>query len=64
MAEGATGLPPFGCSDVVRDAAHMPQLHDDLAALGVHGVGHLLPAGELLRRIEAGHVGIALALVA
>ena len=29
----------------------------------VHRVGHLLPAVELLGRVEAGHVGIALALV-
>jgi len=42
----------------------VPQLHHDLAALGVHGFGHALPAVELLGAVEAGHVGVALALVA
>ena len=48
----------------VRDTAHVPQLHDDLAALGVHGVGHLFPGGDLLGAPDARHVGVALALVA
>jgi hypothetical protein len=27
-------------------AAHMPQLRNDLAAFGMHGVDHFLPAGQ------------------
>ncbi len=46
----------------VRYAAHMPQLHHDLAACLVHGAGHFLPAVQLLGAVQAGHVGIALAL--
>ena len=42
----------------------MPELHDDLAARVVDCVGHFLPAGQLLRRIEAGNIGIALSLMA
>jgi len=41
----------------------MPELHHDLAAGLMHGMGHLLPAVELLGAIQAGHVGIALGLV-
>ena len=37
----------------VRDAAHVPQLAEDLAALGVHGVGDGPPAGDLRRRVDA-----------
>ncbi|MNS79694.1 hypothetical protein D3C72_1133550 [compost metagenome] len=61
---GRDGLAATGLQFGVRDAAHVPQLHDDLAALGVHGVGHALPAFELFGAVEAGHVGVALALVA
>lgn len=42
----------------------MPELHHDLAANVVHGFRDLLPAIQLRGAIEAGHVGIALALVA
>jgi len=48
----------------MRDPAHVPELDDDLAARGVDRVGHAPPAGQLFFRIQAGHVGIALALVA
>jgi hypothetical protein len=41
----------------VRDAAHMPELEEDAAALGVHGGGHLLPAGDLLVGVDAGVFG-------
>ncbi len=37
----------------VRDAAHVPQLAEDLAALGVHGVGDGPPAGDLRGRVDA-----------
>ena len=30
------------------DAADVPELQDDAAAGGVHGLGHLLPAFDLL----------------
>jgi hypothetical protein len=40
----------------------MPQLHHDAPAFGMHGIGHLLPAVQLLGAVQAGHVGIALAL--
>jgi hypothetical protein len=41
----------------------MPHLHDNLAAVGMHRVGHALPAVERFLAVEAGNVGIALALV-
>ena len=46
----------------VRNAPHMPQLHYHLATTVVDGAGHFLPAIQLLGAIQAGHVGIALAL--
>ena len=45
----------------VRDAAHMPELHDDLAALGVNRVGDLLPARDLFFAVDARRVEVALA---
>eukprot|EP01022_Parablepharisma_sp_SALTPOND_P021765 TRINITY_DN435_c1_g1_i1.p1 TRINITY_DN435_c1_g1~~TRINITY_DN435_c1_g1_i1.p1 ORF type:complete len:1304 (+),score=494.29 TRINITY_DN435_c1_g1_i1:15351-19262(+) len=44
------------------DAADVPQLQEDVAALGMHGVGHLLPGGDLGLVVDAGGEGIALAL--
>ncbi len=46
----------------VRDAAHVPQLLRNAAALGVHGVDHGLPAGFLRIGVHARRPGIALAL--
>jgi hypothetical protein len=42
----------------------VPELGHDLAAGRVHGARHGLPARDLLGRVQAGHVGVALALVA
>jgi len=69
LGVGLDGRRRHGCSVAglqvgVRDATYMPQLHHDLAARSVHGGCHLLPARDLLGRIQAGHIGIALALVA
>lgn len=41
----------------------MPELDEDMTALGVHGVGHLLPTGDLFFGVDAGRVLIALALL-
>src|SRR3954452_391698 len=38
----------------MRDAADMPELEKDDAALGVHGVDNLAPARDLRLRIDAG----------
>ena len=46
----------------VRDTAGMPELNDDGSALGVHGVGDLFPAPDLLVGITARRIGIALRL--
>ena len=42
----------------------MPELHHNFAALVMHRFGDMLPAVKLLGAIQAGHIGIALALVA
>src|SRR5690606_29155167 len=42
--------------DRVGDAPHMPELQHDLAALGMHGIGDLLPALHLLGGPDAGRV--------
>lgn len=62
IADGATGLPPPGCSEL-GDAADMPELHHDLSACRMDGVRHFAPARKLLRRVEASHIGIALPLM-
>ena len=64
IAEGATGLPPSGCSELCEMRPTCQSCTTILPPACVHGVGHLLPAGELLGRVEARHVGIALALMA
>ncbi len=46
----------------VRDAAHVPQLQEDAAALGVDGVGDLLPAGHVRFVVDARGPGVTLAL--
>ena len=45
----------------VRDAADVPELQENAAALGVHGGGDLLPAGDLLVGIDAWGVRVAMA---
>ena len=47
---------------LVRHAAGVHELHHDLAALSVHGVGHQLPALNLLVVVEPGDAGIAQAI--
>jgi hypothetical protein len=54
MADGATGLLAIGLQVGMRDAADVPQLHHDAAALGMHGVGDALPAIELLGAVQPG----------
>ncbi len=44
----------------VGDATDVHQLHDDLAAAGVHGVGDPAPALDLLGAVDAGGVQVAL----
>ena len=46
----------------VRHAAHMPQLQHDLAAGGVHGVGHVAPRGHVVVGVDARREGVAAAL--
>ena len=46
----------------VRDTAGMPELNDDFSALGVHGVGDRFPSSDLVVRIAARRVGVALRL--
>src|SRR3954467_8152542 len=46
----------------MRDAADMPELEKDDAALGVHGVDHLAPARDLRLRIDARRRRIAAAV--
>ena len=43
----------------MRDAADMPELQEDHAALGVNGIDHLAPARDLLLGVDAGHAGAA-----
>ena len=50
----------IGQQRAVRDAAHMPELDDDLAAFGMHGVGDLPPRGHLLGAVDARGVQVAL----
>jgi hypothetical protein len=42
------------------NAPHMPELKKDLSALRVDVIRHLAPAGDLLGRVDAGRVLIAL----
>ena len=46
----------------VGETTHVPQLGEDLAPLGVHGLGDLFPACDLLRAVDARGVGITLAV--
>jgi hypothetical protein len=45
----------------VRDAADVPELQEDAAALGVHGGGDLLPTRDLLVRVDARGVRVTMA---
>jgi hypothetical protein len=47
----------------MRDAADMPDLDEDAPAALMHAIGDLAPACDLLLRIDAGRVLIALALL-
>ena len=46
----------------VGDAAHVPELQEDVPALVVHRLGGEAPAGDLLWRPDAGRADVALAL--
>ena len=43
----------------MEDAPRVHELDEDMAARGVHCVGHLSPAFDLLLGVEAGDAGIA-----
>src|SRR5207253_10982131 len=45
----------------VAQPADVPQLREDAAVRGVHGVRHAAPAGDLRRRVDAGRPRVALA---
>lgn len=45
----------------VRDPPYVPQLHHELAALGVHGIGDPAPAPDLLAVVNARRIEVALA---
>ena len=45
----------------VRDATDVPELQEDTAALGMHGIGDQLPAGDLFIAVDAGGVRVAVA---
>ena len=51
-----------GLQRCVRDTAHMPELGNDAPALGMHGIGHLLPGLQLVFAVQTGDIGIALSL--
>lgn len=62
-ARRAHRIGAIGLQRGMRHAAHMPQLGEDLALLGMHCIGHHFPAGDLLLRPDAGHIDVALALL-
>ena len=61
-ALGATGKRAVLLKVGVRDAADMPELKEDPAALRMDGIGHLLPPRHLSFAVDAGRIGVALAL--
>ena len=48
IAEGATGLPPSGCSSVCETRPTCHSCTTMWPPFGMHGVGHVAPAFELL----------------
>jgi len=46
---------------VVRYTTHMPQLHHDAPASGMHGVGHGFPGLHLFVAVQSGGIGVAMA---
>jgi hypothetical protein len=46
----------------MRNPTHMPELYEDSPAVGMHGIGDLAPAGNLLRGIQARGVLVTLGL--
>jgi hypothetical protein len=63
IAEGATGQYAARLQIRMRNPAHVPKLQGDPAAGAVDRSGHLLPASDLFRRMNAGRAPIAMALV-
>ena len=47
-----------------HSAAHVPQLANDAPASGVNGVGDPAPPAQGVQAVEAGHIRVALALLA
>lgn len=47
----------------MRYPTDMPELQEDVAALGMHRIGHLAPAVDLRLRVYAGRVLVALTLL-
>ncbi len=65
QGRGGHGCGPARLQAGVRHAAHMPELGEDFAALGMHGLGRLSSNPAAARAVvQAWHVGIALALLA
>jgi hypothetical protein len=64
VGDGARGHRMQAVRHVVgmRDAPHVPQLHEDAAAARVHGIGDLAPARNLRVVEDAGRVEEALRL--
>ena len=46
----------------MRNSSDMPELNGDPAAGRMHGIGHFLPAGDLLRRMDPRRARVAVAL--
>ena len=62
MGDGGGGQYLGIVEEGVGETAHVPQLGEDLAAVGVHGAGYLLPSFDLLGAVEPRRVGVALAV--
>ena len=57
---GGHGRRSVGQQRAMGNAAHVPELDDDASAGSVHRVGDRTPGGDLLRRVDARRVEIAL----
>ena len=53
---------PVGLQRRMRYPPDMPELQKDPAARAMHGIGHALPAGDLVGAVDAGRTRIADAL--
>lgn len=57
MGDGRGGQHFGVVEEGVGETTHVPQLGEDLAAVGMHGAGHFLPAGYLLVLQSPGVLG-------